>query len=106
MFNLSKESSIQEICLEFHQLCNKWGYMDGADLLSEEATVIQYACNKLVDFLGKIGDWQPKIVGTGTHNPFYIYFENTKTKKQCDYWDLDVKVRREFEKKMAEARKD
>ncbi len=102
MFSLSKKSSIKEICSESYQLFNKWGYMDGSDLLPEEAPIVQYACNKLADSLGEIDDWRPKVVGTSTHNPFYIYFENTKTKEQCDYWDLDVKVRRKIEKRMEE----
>jgi hypothetical protein len=102
MFTLSKESSIKEICSECFQLFSKFGNMDGDDLLPEEASIVQNACNKLAGALGEIDDWLPKVVETCTHNPFYIYFENTKTGEQRDYWSLDVRTRRKIEKRIEE----
>jgi len=104
MFSLTKESSLKEICSEAYSLFNKYGYMDGDDLLPEEGEIVCYACEKLAEALGEIDGWQPIVVKTITHNPFYIGFMNTKTKTQeiLDYWDLDVKVRRKIEKRIEE----
>ncbi|NIM15641.1 MAG: hypothetical protein GTN82_28080 [Candidatus Aminicenantes bacterium] len=102
MFKLSKNSCIKEICRESYSLFSKFGYMDGDDLLPEEAAIVQDACNKLADALGEIDGWFPIVVGTGTHNPFYIIFESTKTKEYRDFWSLDVRTRRKIEEKLEE----
>ena len=36
MFNLTKKSTLREICSEAYSLFNKYGYLDGDDLLPEE----------------------------------------------------------------------
>jgi hypothetical protein len=76
--------------------------MDGDDLLPEEAPIVQNACNKLADALGETDGWFPEVVETCTHNPFYIIFENTKTKEYRDFWNVDVKTRRKIEVKLKE----
>jgi hypothetical protein len=105
MFTLSKESSITEICRESYTLFSKFGYMDGDDLLPEEAPIVQNACKKLADALGEIDGWLPRVVETCTHNPFYIIFESTKSKEHRDFWSLDVRTRRKIEEKLEELEK-
>ena len=100
MFKLSKNSSIKEICRESYSLFSKFGYMDGDDLLPEEAPIVQNACEKLAEALGEIDGWLPQVVETTTHNPFYIIFENTKTNEYRNFWSLDVRTRRKIEKKL------
>jgi hypothetical protein len=104
MFILSKESSIEEICRESYTLFSKFSYMDGDDLLLEEAPIVQNACKKLAAALGEIDGWFPRVVETCMHNPFYIVFENTKTKEYRDFWSLDVRTRRKIEEKLEELR--
>lgn len=104
MFSLTKKSSLKEICSEAYSLLNKYGYMNGDDLLPEEEEIVCCASNKLASSLGEIDGWQPIVIQTVTHNPFYIGFKNSKanTKEIRDFWDLDVKVRRRIEKRIEE----
>lgn len=90
VIRLNSEATIQEIVSYAYSLFNKFGFDDGDIIPREDKWIVELYANKLAEALGTIdGIWQPYVIGTILHNPYYIRFSKSELEESLDYWSLD-----------------
>ncbi len=99
--SISNVAIPDEIKLENHiyDYLNRHGFSEGNDVLPEEMKFCRMEAERLVKFIGIIDDiWEPVIFECDIP---YVSFKNIKTGEITEYYDMDLRIKREIDRKVS-----
>ncbi|MBW1700428.1 MAG: hypothetical protein JRH18_24265 [Deltaproteobacteria bacterium] len=103
MVELRKDSDFYEISRYVYDFFSKYGFMDGDMLLDDEKEIVKHLCCRLTKAMGTInGRWEPHVMSTCTHNPYYIIFKDLQTNNYVSFYDMEEQHRRKIKERIEE----
>jgi hypothetical protein len=103
MFDLTKDSDIKDLRYDVYNFLNKYGFQDGDRVLKEEREIVEHLCYKLANAIGVVDSrWEPCVIYTGSHNPYYVKFKDLQTGEYVGYYDMEERDRRKIEQRIDE----
>ena len=65
-----------------HNFFNKYGFMDGEEIIEGEKKILRELLNNIVKKAPKFGRFYLSVISTASHNPYYIAFVDENEEKE------------------------